>query len=444
MSLFAAIFLVFNSIALLALPRRWAPLPLLVGACYMTLGQIINVGPLHFNIIRLLAVVGVIRILIRHERPLGAGNGLDRVMLAWALWALMSSAFHEAGALVFRMGLVYNTLGIYFLIRTFCQDEENLTHLIKITAVVLLPVAIEMTLEHLTGRNFFAFLGGVPESVVTRDEKFRAQGPFVHGILAGTVGAVCFPLMFGIWRKHGLAAKLGAAACIVIVFASNSSGPLMSLIFATLALIFWKWRHLTRKMRIAAVFAYIFLNLIMKVPAYYLLARIDLTGSSTGWHRAELIHTSIEHLNEWWFAGTDYTRHWMPTGVSWNENHTDITNHYLQYGVLGGLPLMGLFICALAVGFLYVGRYLRRRPPSSLSEQFTVWTAGVGLFTHAATCVSVSYFDQSFVFLFMNLAILGSLPAASRAFSRAHEMLETALADSAESHATHAITNQAI
>jgi len=147
----------------------------------------------------------------------------------------------------------------------------------------------------------------------------------------------------------------------------------------------------------------------MKVPAYYLLARIDLTGGSTGWHRARLIESAISHLNEWWFAGTDYTRHWMPTGVSWSPNHTDITNHYLMMGVLSGLPLLILFVLIIVRGFYCVGAVVNMDSGLSLKDRKMVWALGASLFAHAATCISVSYFDQTFVFLYLNLAIIGSI-----------------------------------
>ena len=412
---FAIIFLVLTAAALLVLPRSWAPLPLLVGACYMTLGQSMVIGPFHFPVIRILIFAGFVRVVTRAERPAGRLTGMDRVILAWAVWALLSSFFHKtpSDALVFRLGLVYNTLGIYFLIRTFCQGTEDMTQLIKITAFLLVPVALEMVNEHVTGRNWFAFLGGVPESVVVRDDRLRAQGPFSHGILAGTVGAVCLPLMIGIWRRHPLAAKIGLAACLVMVVTCNSSGPIMSVIFSVFALVLWRWRHFTRQMRIAAVIGYVLLDVVMKAPAYYLIARIDLTGSSTGYHRAALIQSSIKYLSEWWLAGTDYTRHWMPYGVPWSEDHCDITNQYLQYGVLSGLPLMVLFICVLWLAFRYVGQSLKLRDESAFEEQFLVWSLGAALFAHAASCISISYFDQSFLFMYLNLAMIGSLQAVS-------------------------------
>jgi hypothetical protein len=94
----------------------------------------------------------------------------------------------------------------------------------------------------------------------------------------------------------------------------------------------------------------------------------------------------------------------MPSGVAWSANHTDITNHYLRMGVLGGLPLMLLFIFTLTRGFSMIGRALRQQLELPRNSQFLLWACGASLFTHAVTCISVSYFDQSIVFLYLSLA----------------------------------------
>ena len=99
----AIIFLLLACGALLALPRRWAPLPLLAGACYMTLGQGIQVGPFHFPIIRIVLLVGVIRVLCRGEGLAGGLNGLDWLVLAWGASALCISVQPWVGR--FRSGL---------------------------------------------------------------------------------------------------------------------------------------------------------------------------------------------------------------------------------------------------------------------------------------------------------------------------------------------------
>ncbi len=224
--------------------------------------------------------------------------------------------------------------------------------------------------------------------------------------------------MIGIYRQHRRPARIGLMACFGIIIASKSSGPLMSVAFGVVALGLWRWRHLTREMRIAGVLGYILLDMVMKDPAYFVLSRIDLTGSSTGWHRAELIRSAIEHLREWWFAGTDYTRHWMPYGVSASEDHCDITNQYLFYGVWGGLPLMILFICALWLAFRYVGESLRLKEEAPFEKQFLIWSVGAALFAHAATCVSVAYFEQSVMFLYLNLGLVGSLHATALAVAQ--------------------------
>lgn len=405
------VFLILNSILLISLPRQWAPLPLLVCACYMPLAQGIKLGPFHFTIFRIILAFGLARIVIRGERLMGGINKLDRIIIIWGCWALVSSFFHAdiSSAFIFRTGLVYNVCALYFLLRVFCQSMEDVVGFCRITAILLAPVALEMLCEKLTAHNFFSVFGGVAAMPAIREGHIRAQGPFAHAILAGTVGAVCLPLMVGVWRQCLKTSLLGIFACSIMVFSSRSSGPLMSAFAAIGALFMWRFRYNMRAVRWMAVLGYIGLDLVMKAPAYYLLARVDLAGGSTGWHRAELINSAIRHLNEWWLSGTDYTRHWMPTGVSWSPDHTDITNHYLQMGVLGGLPLMFLFIAILAKGFSTVGQLLQFPEDLPQGSRFLFWSFGASVFANAATSISVSFFDQSFVFLYLPLAVIGSV-----------------------------------
>lgn len=413
MTLPAVVFLLVSVVAIWVVPRAWAPVPLLAGACYMTLGQGIEVAGLGFPIIRLLLLAGVLRVLLRSERPAGGLLGMDKLLFAWAAWAIVASTYHDnpKATLVNYLGMVYNAFGTYFLIRCFCQNADDLLRVVRITAWILVPLATEMLIEQLIQRNLFAIFGGVPETPAVRNGGVRSQGPFEHAILAGTVGAVCIPMMMGLWRRHPISAKLGLVACAVMVLTSASSGPITSVLLAIFALGLWRWRHWTKQMRIAAVVGYILLDLVMKAPPYYLIARMDIVSGSTGWHRAELINSSLKHLHEWWLTGTDYTRHWMPTGVSWSPDHTDITNHYIAQGVRGGLPLTFLFIALLWCGFRYIGESVRFFAYWDAERGFFAWSFGAGLFAHAATCLSVSYFDQSILFLYLALAAVTTLKA---------------------------------
>ena len=409
MNIQTLVFLVVCVTALVSVPRRWAAVPLVVGACYMSLGQGISVGPFYFTVLRLLILGGVCRVLVRGERIEGGMHVLDKVLLAWSGWALFSSVFHSSlsDALVFRSGLVFNTAGIYFLIRIFCRSVDDIRLLLTATAFILVPVAIEMINAQITGRNLFSMYGGVPEVAVVRDGRIRSQGPFGHPILAGSVGAGCLPIMVGLWRRNRAAAIGGLAASVVMVIASASSGPVMSMLVGICAVFLWKYREHVRAIRWTALCVYVLLDLVMKAPAYYLMARISSIGG--GYHRARLIESSFKHLNEWWLAGTDYTRHWMVTGVSWSPDHTDITNHYIKQGVIGGLPLMSLFIAGLGIAFAYFGNSIKSNQHLTEHDRFLVWTLGASLFAYAATCLSVAFFDQSFMFLYLLLAIAGAL-----------------------------------
>ena len=409
MNSFAIQFFLVNAVALFGFPRRLAPLPLLVGASYMTMAQGFDLGPFSFTVIRMLVVVGFLRIVVRGESLDGGPNRLDWIMVVWAAWVVTTSAFRPdiMSALVFRLGLIFNSCGTYFLFRVFFRTLDDLWELLRLTAILLLPIAIVMVFEQILFFNLFSHLGGVPEYPAVREGAIRAQGPFRHPILAGTVGAVCLPLMVGLWNRHRKTSLIGMFSCVTIIYCSSSSGPVASALAGIGGLFMWHYRHRMKLVRWVAVIGYIALDVAMKVPAYYLMARIPIVDGSTGWHRARLIQSAFQHLNEWWVAGTEYTRHWMPTGVSWSPNHTDITNHYIQMGVIGGLPLMILFILILAKGFSYVGEVVKTIPDGS-PHKFMVWALGASLFANAATMISVSYFDQSFLFLYLTLGAIGS------------------------------------
>jgi hypothetical protein len=407
----ALIFTIVAGWLLFRVPKQWAPMPLLAGTIYMTLGQTVDVGPFHFSVLRILVALGVIRALVKHERLSGSWNPLDKAMLVWGAWALVSSGFHKdvPSTLVSHLGLVYNALGLYFLLRVFIPGAEGVWSVARILLILLVPVALEMVLERLTGRNHFSVFGGVDEMCEMRGGKFRANGPFLHSILAGTVGAVCMPLAVLFWQRNRKLCLLGVLATGLIVVSSSSSGPILTTLFVSIGLAFWKLRERMRMVRWLALLSVIALNVVMSAPVYYLLGRIDLTGSSTGFYRAALIESTAKHFNEWWLGGTDYTRHWMASGVSWSENHVDITNYYIRMGVDGGLPLMLLFIYILVVAFRMVGVALCDSQGEPFEHQYMIWTLGAILFGHAATWMSVSYFDQTVVFLYLILAAISAV-----------------------------------
>jgi hypothetical protein len=95
--------------------------------------------------------------------------------------------------------------------------------------------------------------------------------------------------------------------------------------------------------------------------------------------------------------------------VSFSPNHADITNYYLGFGVTAGFLAMALVIFMLIKAFKWVGIVYRAHFDQSRADSFMIWCLGAGLFAHATTSISVSYFDQSMVFFWMNIAVIGSM-----------------------------------
>ncbi len=412
MNSFAAIFLVITSGLIWSVPRKWISVPILSGTCYMTLGQGIDVGVVSLPIFRLVLLVGLTRIIIRQEYRENFRITNDYSILALSSWLLFASFFHngiDGSGPIFILGQILNFSLVYFLFRTWVTEPSDIETSLCAISIILLPLAITMSIEHFSGRNLFSIFGGVPEESLYRSGNFRAQGPFRHPILAGTVGATSVPLFFGIFEKNPRFAIIGILSGIVMVITSSSSGPILSLLSGLFALSIWKIRSLTQLIILAMAMAYFILELLMHRPPYYLLAQIDISGGSTGWHRAFLIEQTLNHFNEWWVFGTDKTRHWMPyQGIGASTNHTDITNYFIGFAVLGGLPALAGFILILANSFIYVRRLQKNILPNELSHNFLYWSIGASIFAQTTTCVSVSYFDQSLLFIWFNIAVIAS------------------------------------
>jgi hypothetical protein len=417
----AIILITVNSIMLIALPRKWAVLPMIIGACYMTLDQKIDIGAASLTMLRILIIAGFIRVVIRNEKIANPGNMLDYTILAWSMWAMFSGFYHydPLRELIFRIGIVGDACGIYFLVRILCGTLEDFVFWLKILSIALIPVALEMIYEQVTAHNLFSIFGGVPESPRVREGRLRAQGPFAHSILAGTVAAILLPLMFSLVKIKKELAYAGIVACSVMIITCSSSGPILTAAAGLSVLPLWYFKNDLKKLRYSAVIGYILLGFIMEDPPYYIMARIDITGGSTGWHRARLIRSSLEHLKEWWLWGTDYTRHWMPTGVSWSPDHTDITNQYIKMGVIGGLPLTIIYIISLWVAFKNIGKIMKHSPVTMLREIYPLWGAAAALFAITITGLSIAFFDQSVFFLYMILGVSASVCGSNVDMGRA-------------------------
>ncbi len=406
----ALVVLIACSLALLQVPRKWAPVPLLLGCTYITMGQGIDIG-IKLPVYRMLVIVGFLRVFMKGERLPGGLNLIDKLMIAWGVWTVFCSFFHDPSreGPIYASGMVFNQALPYFLIRIWCADLEEVSDVVRIIALLLVPIALEMLSEKMTGKNMFSVFGKVSPNVLIREGKLRAQGPFGTPILAGTLGATCIPLFVGILKRHKIEAVVGIVAGMFIVFASASSGPVMSLMAAAGGLMLWKWKGGVKILRWGLVAMYVLLSFVMKQPPYYLISKIDLSGGSTGWHRSFLIDQTILFFGEWWLFGADKTRHWMPMqGIGVDPNHTDITNYYIAFGVSAGLLGLALVIWMMVTAFRWAGQIHDARIQTRPDDSFMIWCFGACLFSHTVTGISVSYFDQTMLYFWLTVAVISS------------------------------------
>ncbi|HZR19659.1 MAG TPA: hypothetical protein VFE51_20410 [Verrucomicrobiae bacterium] len=385
---------------------------LLITASFIPLGQQIVFLGLHLYFLRILILVCLVRLTTRGELNGLIFTTIDKLFLGWVATGVTCSVLRGPSAETF--GWAYDCLGVYFSIRILTERSGNdVASHVRTLALVAMAMAAFMAFERLTHRNLFHFLGGVPEVPSERDERFRAQGPFRHAILAGTFGATTLPLVIGLqFQRNATRTKaiLGGLACIVITLASASSGPLMSFLGAVIGLVLWPFRFKMRFIRRGLLLMLLGLALVMNAPVWYLIGRLSEITGGTGFYRSFLIEQAIKHFGEWWLIGSSRTAHWSPwesNVLVFDPNNIDITNHYIVQGLHGGILMLGLFVSMIVVCYKTIGSWAR--DPESSTNAKLMWGAGAALTAHCLAFISVSYFDQIKVFWFWLLAVISAM-----------------------------------
>ena len=367
---------------------------------------------------------------VRHEIRGFRLTGFDKLLIVWGLVALICGLIREPSAEVF--GIAYNNLGTYFLFRVLMREDEDVSGYFSIFAVLGCIFGACMLYEDLTRHNPFHIFGGVPEITIIRGDRFRCQGAFRQPILAGTFGATLFPLMVAYWQQAGSGrerwlAILGGIFSMVITVTSASSGPLLTLLAAFAGFAMWPVRRKMRLFRRGVVATIIALSLVMKAHVWFVIDRISSLTGGGGYYRSDLIEKFVNHFSEWWFIGTSNTVSWATAGIvlASNPNMVDITNHYIEQGVSGGLIEFCLFLAMIVICFKIVGRAVWSESEWSYRPRLA-WAIGVTLACHCTAFISVSYFDQIQVFWFWLLAAIAAIPAQAYAGPRRNRRLEPA------------------
>jgi len=407
------VFLVLLSLMVLVIEREKVVLPVLIMACFVSTAQRIVVFGLDFNLIRIMVVVGFIRVFIKNELFEFKIKRMDKIIIFWALSSSLSYILLRGNlsSVVFKLGTSFDALGLYFLFRILIKELNDIKYLAKALVFLSVLVAIALVYERFVGRNIFSIFGGVPEYTEFRYGKFRAQGAFSHAILAGSFWVVQIPLIASLFIQNGkrLLSVFGIIAVFLIVWSCASSTPVAGLGAALVGGFVYRLRDRMKEIRWGVLCTLVTLHLVMKAPVWHLISRIDLVGGSTGWHRYNLIDQFIHRFNEWWLFGTKTTAHW-----GWFL--FDTANMYVNEGVRGGFLTFILFISIIYCAFNEVGRIMDTMD-NATNDIVIVWALGVSLFTHCVIFIAVAYFGQINVVWYLLLAIIGSLAPARQELS---------------------------
>jgi hypothetical protein len=436
------LFIVCMGVLTFSLKRRYALMPLLITTAYMPLGQVFVVLGLHFQFFRILLLLGVCRVWMRREAADMERTPLDKIFLWWAAATVVmgTMASPSVDRFINRSGEAFNGVGAYFLFRCWIKNVEDMVRVVRLLAIMIVPLAISMAVEKFTTHNIFSVFGGVPEITGEREGKLRCQGAFRHPILAGTYAATLFPICVGLWFVRGgnkLIPILGVCGAAVATVAAASSGALLAMIGTVIGLALWPIRCHMAKVRWGFLLTIIALAFIMKAPVWYLFARVSELTGGTGWHRSYLIDQAVGHFNEWWLFGSTYTAHWAPEGqvLVADPSNMDITNNYIAEGLGGGMMKLGLFLALIVKCFSSVGRWTNKADASPYSRRFLIWALGVSLFGHCVSFMSVAYFDQIVVMWYWLLATMSMLGAERLSLVHAESLPNLELASTAEADA---------
>jgi hypothetical protein len=382
---------------------------MVIGVCFIALGQMVVVGPFHFYATRILILSALARIVIRKEYVKFTFHRLDKTIIKYVLVCFIAYCivWGNIEGFINRLGFAFNILGLYFIFRCMIDGMEHIISIYLALAISTIPLSALFIVEATTGRNWFSIFGGVPEITLIREGKLRCQGPFAHPILAGTFAATLGPILFSQAlkaNKHRLIYAIGFIASNAILIASNSSGPLLATGFAIIGFILWPLRNHMKWVRISLFTSVVLLHLIMKAPVWSLIGRISNVIGGTGYHRVELIDAAIAHLNEWWLVGTKFTYHWLEDPLPDDPNNVDITNQYIFVGISGGLLTLYYFIKTIVQCYSALGISRLRLDIANSAHRYFVWALGVSMATHIASFISVVYFDQMVVYFYLLIA----------------------------------------
>lgn len=387
-----AAILVVAAILIVCLPRRYAVAPFVLGVVLLPLGQQIYAAGVHWLGIRVLVLVALGRFLGSMKRIKANWTRIDTLLIAYIFVQVLAviCLYASEDAAVNQVGTIIDVIGSYVVLRALINDRSDVRLTITCLAIAALLVGAGMVREQLTGQNIFGAIGGTRLLSEVREGRIRSQGPFQHSLTAGAFAATLVPLFVMQWwtERRPVIAAAGLLGSAAMTLCSNSSTPLLAYAGALLSIGLWPMRNRMRTIRWTVVGALLALACVMKAPVWFVIAHIDLTGGSSGYHRAELIDQFLRHFGDWWAIGVKEA-----VAGTWMWDMWDQQNQFVNVGETGGLLALILFVALISRAFARVGGC--RRAARKGNDEMYVWLLGCALFAHCVAFFGVNYFDQA-------------------------------------------------
>jgi hypothetical protein len=393
-------------VLILTLPRQKVIVPFLLAFFTIPLAQVILVGGLHFPVLRILILAGLVRRAMFHGSSSssagkfpGGSNGLDRVVILWTISALIvpNLQWMNQQFLIKSLGDFLDALGGYLVVRFLIPDGEAIRRTVKVLAVICVIHGSCMVSEQYTHQNVFAVLGAHAPEI--RDGHVRSEG-ILGTLFGGTFGGVLIPLFLWLWttgesRMVACAGMVGAAA---IALASHASTAWMACGAGLVGLAFWPLRKQMRLIRWGIVVLLVALHLVMHGPVWSLIEKIDLTGGSSSYHRYMLVDNCIRHFSDWWLLGFKHPGDWG--FVMW-----DLCNQFVAVALSGGLISLIIYIAIFSRAFGALGD-ARKQVNGQPHREWLLWCLGAVLFGNLVASFGINYMVQLLLLLFPLLACI--------------------------------------
>jgi hypothetical protein len=383
-------------VLILTLPRKKGIVPFLFAVLMIPWGQVLVISGVHFTMMRILILAGLARAAWSKASSSESWfvTGFSRIDQAMALWIVfgfivITIQWMNPQMLIAQLGDFLDALGGYLVLRFFIPDSEAVRRAIKVLAAVCLIQGVCMVNEQITGVNVFNLVGGlsIPDSII-RDGQLRSSGvmgPLGSGVFAG----VLIPMFLWLWIEGNsrMAAAAGIAGAMAMLITTHASTPWMACGAALLGLSFWSLRKQMRPVRWGIVLILVSLHLVMKAPVWHLISRLDLTGSSSSYHRYELVNLTILHFSDWWLLGYKYYNKW-----GWEM--WDTSNLFVATALSGGLVSLVFLIAAFKRSFGAIGS-ARKRLSGDRKQEWFLWCLGSALFSMVVSSFGIAFLYQS-------------------------------------------------